>query len=71
MKEILHIKADYCVQFKQNLLDSLNCRIAEAVQGDLYGSSRLSPYLASTTESKFCPGINELGGVLEAVRLDL
>ena len=36
MKEILHIKADYCAHFKQSLLDSLNCRIVEAVQGDLY-----------------------------------
>ena len=71
MKEILHIKADYCAHFKQSLLDSLNCRIVEAVQGDLYWSSGLSPYLASTTKSKFYPGMNELGGVLEAVRLDL
>ena len=71
MKETLHIKADYCAHFKQSLLDSLNCRIVEAVQGDLYWSSGLSPYLASTTKSKFYPGMNELGGVLEAVRLDL
>ena len=61
----------YYYYFKQSLLDSLNCRIVEAVQGDLYWSSGLSPYLASTTKSKFYPGLNELGGVLEAVRLDL
>ena len=49
MKEILHIKADYCASFKQSLLDSAIRRIVEAVQGDLYWSSGLSPYLATTT----------------------
>ena len=71
MKEIVHIKADYCAHLKQSLLDSLNYRIVEAVQGDVYWSSGLSPYIASTTKSKFYTGMNELGGVLEAVRLDL
>ena len=27
IKEILHIKADFCPTFKQTLLDSTNCRL--------------------------------------------
>ena len=41
MKEIMHIKADYCASFKQSLFDSAICRIVEAVMGDLYWSSGL------------------------------
>ena len=71
MKEIIHIKADYCASFKQSLLDSASCRIVEAVQGDLYWSSGLSPYLAKTTKPQFYPGMNELGAILETVRFEL
>ena len=71
MKEIMHIKADYCASFKQSLLDSASCRIVEALQGDLYWSSGLSPYLASTTKPQFYPGMNELGAILETVRFEL
>ena len=71
MKEILHIKADYCASFKQSRLDSASCRIVEAVQGDLYWSSGLSPYLATTTKPQFYPGMDELGAVLETVRFEL
>ena len=45
MKDILHIKADFCAYFKQSLLDSASSRLVEAVQGDLYWSSSLPPYL--------------------------
>ena len=42
-----------------------------AVQGDLYWSSGLSPYLAKTTKPQFYPGMNELGAILETVRFEL
>ena len=71
MKEILHIKADLCPTFKQTLLDSTNCRLVEAVQGDVFWSSGLPPQLAATTKPEFFPGRNELGSILESVRLDL
>ena len=66
MKEILHIKADFCAYFKQSLLDSASSRLVEAVQGDLYWSSGLPPYLAYTMKSQFYPG-----RILESVRFDI
>ena len=71
MKEILHIKADFCAYFKQSLLDIASSRLVEAVQGGLYWSSGLPPYLAATTKSQFYPGRNELGSILESVRFDI
>ena len=71
MKEILHIKADFCAYFKQSLLDSASSRLVEAVQGDLYWSSGLPPYLAATTKSQFYPGRNKLGSILESVHFDI
>ena len=70
-KEFLHIQADFCTYFKQSLLDSASSRLVEAVQGDLYWSSGLPPYLAATTKSQFYPERNELGSILESVRLDI
>ena len=69
MKEILHIKADFSTYFKQSLLDSASSRLVEAIQGDLYWSSDLPPYLAETT--KFYPGRNELSSILESVCFDI
>ena len=71
MKEILHIKADLCAYFKQSLLNSASSCLVGAVQGDLYWSSGLPPYLAATTKAQFYPGRNELGSILESVRFDL
>ena len=71
MKVILHIKADFCAYFKQSWVGSASFRLVEAVQGDLYWSSGLPPYLAETTKSQFYPGRNELGSILESVRFDI
>ena len=69
MKEILNIKADFCAYF--NNIDSASSRLVEAVQGHLYWSSSLPPYLAATTKPQFYPGRNELGSILESVRFDI
>ena len=53
------------------MFDSASFRLVEAVQGDLYWSSGLSPYLAATTMPQFYLGRNELGSILESVRFDL
>ena len=71
MKEIIHIKADFCAYFKQSLPDSASSRLIETVQGDLYWSSGLPPYLAATTKSQFYPGRNEVGSILESMRFDI
>ena len=42
-----------------------------AVRGDIFWSAGLPPRIAESTKSDFYPGANELGHVLESVRLDL
>ena len=54
-----------------SLLDSASSRLVEAVQGDLYWSSGIPPYLAATTKSQFYPGCNKLGSILESVHFDI
>ena len=71
MRAILHAKADCCGQFKQTLLDSGDRRIVKAVRGDTYWSSGLVPMFAATTKPEYYPGSNQLGSILESVRMDL
>jgi len=71
MRAILHAKADCCAQFKQALLDSGDRRIVEAVRGDTYWSSGLTPIFAASTKPEYYPGSNQLGSILESVRIDL
>ena len=71
MREVLHAKADCCNTFKQSLLNSAGKRLVEAVRGDIFWSSGLSPLLASSTNPAFFPGRNYLGYILESVRQDL
>ena len=66
-----NIKAGVCSTFKQHLLDSINCRLVEAVQGGVYWSSGLSPHIVATSKPEFFPSRNELGNVIESVRSDL
>ena len=71
MKEILHAKADSCPKFKDTLLNSAGKRLIEAVRGDIFWSSGLSPLFAASTKPQYFPGSNQLGYVLESVRQDL
>ena len=71
MKDILHAKADCSPVFRKSLLDSTGRRLVEAVRGDIFWSSGLSPFFAATTKPEYYPGRNILGSVLESVRLDL
>ena len=71
MKEILHAKADSCPKFRDTLLNSAGKRLIEAVRGDIFWSSGLSPLFASSTKPQYFPGSNQLGYVLESVRHDL
>ena len=71
MKDILHAKADCSPVFKKSLLESTGKRLVEAVRGDIFWSSGLSPFFAATTKQEYYPGGNKLGSILESVRLDL
>ena len=45
--------------------------IVEAVEGDIFWSSGISPQYVSTTKPEYYPGANQLGNILEAIRFDL
>ena len=71
MKDILHVKADYCSRFKSDLLNSGSSTLVESVRGDIFWSSGLSPTHDATTKPQYFRGSNILGHVLEQVRNDL
>ena len=71
MRDIIHAKADASPVFKQILLQSAGCRLVEAVKGDIFWSSALSPQYAATTKPEYFPGNNQLGNVLTLVREEL
>ncbi len=70
MRDILHAKADYCQQFRNELLNSAGKHLVESTR-DLFWSSGLSPKDSSTTHPSYYPGRNQLGRVLELVRSEL
>ena len=70
MRDILHVKADYCPIFKSTLIASVGKRLVESTQ-DLFWASGLPPQVTSSTKPEYYPGRNTLGHILESVRADL
>ena len=58
MRDVLHAKADSNQLFKTSLLESAGYTIIEAVRGDIFWSSGLSPTIAASTKSEYFPGAN-------------
>ena len=71
MRDVLHAKADSNQLFKTSLLESAGYTIIEAVRGDIFWSSGLSPTIAASTKSEYFPGANQLGSVMTLVRDEL
>ena len=71
MEEVLNQKITSCDEFKNRLINSGNKRLVEAVKSDRYWSCGLNPKEASTTKSKYYPGENRFGLLLEHVRSTL
>ena len=71
MEEVLTQKITSCDEFKNSLINSGNLRLVEAVKSDSYWSCGLNPKEASTTKSKYYPGENRFGLLLEHVRSTL
>ena len=71
MEEVLSQKITSCDEFKNSLINSGNERLVEAVKSDRYWSCGLNPKEASTTKSKYYPGENRFGLLLEHIRSTL
>ena len=67
IEEVLSQKITSCDEFKNSLINSGNKRLVEAVKSDRYWSCGLNPKEASTTKSKYYPGENRFGLLLEHV----
>ena len=65
------LKITSCDEFKNSLINSGNKRLVEAVKSDRYWSCGINPKEASTTKSKYYPGENRFGLLLEHVRSTL
>ena len=68
MNEILDAKVSCCPEFKNALLQSAGTELVEAVRSDRFWSCGLTPRDASTTKSRYYPGKNHLGRMLEYIR---
>ena len=71
MEEVLSQKITSCDEFKNSLINSGNKRLVEAVKSDRYWRCGLNPKEASTTKSKYYPGENRFGLLLEHIRSTL
>ena len=71
MREILTAKVKCCPEFRQALIDSEGKSLVEAVKSDRFWSSGLNPRDVMTTNMMYYPGENQLGQLLEHIRLQL
>ena len=70
MEEILEAKINFCVEFKQTLINSLGY-ILWSLLSQIFWSFGFTPSDASTTRALFYPGQNHLGHIPERVKANL